>query len=63
MAVVYGSRSNTINLRCREAPAAHGDRQMPIWGDVFSAPSGTSQRTLRRRIEALVAFIEELQYR
>jgi mono/diheme cytochrome c family protein len=47
----------------RESPAAHGDRQMPIWGDVFSAPSGTSQRTLRRRIAALVDFIEEVQYR
>lgn len=46
----------------REIPAAHGDRQMPIWGDVF-APSGTSQRTLRRRIAALVEFIEEVQYR
>jgi mono/diheme cytochrome c family protein len=47
----------------RETPAAHGDRQMPVWGDVFSAPSGTSQRTLRRRIAALVDFIEEVQYR
>ena len=47
----------------RETPAAHGDRQMPVWGDVFSAPSGTSQRTLRRRIAALVEFIEEVQYR
>jgi mono/diheme cytochrome c family protein len=47
----------------RESPAAHGDRQMPIWGDVFSGPSGTSQRTLRRRIAALVDFIEEVQYR
>jgi mono/diheme cytochrome c family protein len=46
----------------REGPAAHGDRQMPVWGDVFS-PTGTSSRTLRRRIEALVEFIEELQYR
>lgn len=46
----------------RESPAAHGDRQMPIWGDVFS-PSGTSARTLRRRIAALVEFIETMQYR
>ena len=48
----------------RESLAAHGDRQMPIWGDVFrGAEQGTSERTVRRRIAALVDFIETLQYR
>ena len=48
----------------RELKAAHGDRQMPIWGDVFRGPEqGTAQRTVRRRIDALVAFISMLQYR
>ncbi|HXS80299.1 MAG TPA: cytochrome c, partial [Gammaproteobacteria bacterium] len=48
----------------RESVAAHGDRQMPVWGDVFRGPEqGTSERTVRRRIDALVEFIETLQYR
>jgi len=37
---------------------------MPVWGDVFRGPEqGTSERTVRRRIDALVQFIETLQYR
>lgn len=48
----------------REVKTAHGDRQMPIWGDVFKgAEQGTSERTVRRRIAALVDFIATLQYR
>jgi mono/diheme cytochrome c family protein len=48
----------------RELAAAHGDRQMPIWGTVFRGPEqGTAQRTVRRRIDALVEFISLLQYR
>jgi hypothetical protein len=44
--------------------AAHGDRQMPIWGDVFrGAEQGTAQRTVRRRIAAVVDFVSQLQYR
>lgn len=48
----------------RETKVAHGDRQMPIWGDVFRGPEqGTARRTVRKRIDALVDFIEMLQYR
>jgi len=48
----------------REIKPAHGDRQMPIWGDVFRGPEqGTAERTVRRRIAALVDFIAEIQYR
>lgn len=48
----------------REAKAAHGDRQMPVWGDVFRGPEqGTSQRAVRRRVAALVEFLRALQYR
>jgi len=47
----------------RELEAAHGDRQMPVWGDVFRGPEqGTAKRTVRRRIDALVAFLATLQY-
>lgn len=48
----------------REVQAAHGDRQMPIWGDVFRGPGqGTANRTVRRRIAAVVDFVATLQYR
>ena len=48
----------------RELTAAHGDRQMPIWGDVFRGPEpGATERTVRRRIAALVELIASLQYR
>ena len=44
--------------------ASHGDREMPVWGDVFRASAlDTPERTVRRRIAALVEFIEALQYR
>jgi mono/diheme cytochrome c family protein len=53
----------TAYIDGREITAAHGDRQMPIWGDVFRGPEqGTAQRTVRRRIDALVEFIAMLQY-
>ena len=48
----------------RELKTAHGDRQMPIWGDVFRGPDqDTAQRTVRRRVNALVEFLATLQYR
>ena len=48
----------------RELKAAHGDRQMPVWGDVFRGPEqGTAERTVRRRVDALVEFLATLQYR
>jgi mono/diheme cytochrome c family protein len=47
----------------RQTKAAHGDRQMPVWGDVFRGPEqGTSQRTVRERIDALVTFLKGIQY-
>ena len=48
----------------RDMPAAHGVRLMPIWGDVFrGADQDTDDRTVRRRIAAIVDFISTLQYR
>ena len=47
----------------RDTLAAHGDRQMPIWGDVFrGADQDADDRTIRRRIAAIVDFISTLQY-
>jgi len=47
----------------RNIKAAHGARQMPIWGDVFlGADRSADDRTVRRRITAIVDFISMLQY-
>ena len=48
----------------RNVNASHGDRQMPIWGDVFKdANQEADDRTVRRRINAIADFIATLQYR
>jgi mono/diheme cytochrome c family protein len=61
---VFPSEAVAAYVDGRELKAAHGDRQMPVWGDVFrGAEQGTAQRTVRRRIAALVEFIGALQYR
>jgi len=61
---VFPADTVTAYIDGREPKAAHGDRQMPIWGDVFRGPDqGTAERTVRRRIAALVDFIATLQYR
>jgi mono/diheme cytochrome c family protein len=61
---VFPEDAVTAYIDGRETQAAHGDRQMPIWGDVFRGPEqGTAQRTVRRRISALVEFLKTLQYR
>ena len=46
----------------RKTPASHGDRQMPIWGDVFSAQANDGEREVQARIAAIVAFVKQLQY-
>jgi len=61
---VFPADTVTAYVDGRETKAAHGDRQMPIWGDVFrGADQGTAKRTVRRRIAAVVDFISTLQYR
>ena len=43
---------------------SHGDREMPVWGDVFK-PHGdrSSQDATRQRIEAIIKFLESIQRR
>jgi hypothetical protein len=61
---VFPEDAITAYVDGRETKAAHGDRQMPIWGDVFrGADQATAKRTVRRRIAAVVDFISMLQYR
>jgi mono/diheme cytochrome c family protein len=60
---VFPAEAVTAYIDGREIKAAHGDRQMPIWGDVFRGPEqGTAERTVRGRIAALVAFLKGIQY-
>jgi mono/diheme cytochrome c family protein len=60
---VFPGDTITAYIDGRSTKVAHGDRLMPIWGDVFRGPEqGTADRTVRRRIDALVEFIRTLQY-
>jgi len=48
----------------RDQVASHGDRLMPVWGDFLQLPEDKgAEAPLRARIDALVQFIERLQYR
>jgi mono/diheme cytochrome c family protein len=61
---VFPADAVTAYVDGRETTAAHGDRQMPIWGDVFRGPEpGASERTVRQRIAAVVELIASMQYR
>jgi mono/diheme cytochrome c family protein len=43
---------------------AHGDAEMPIWGDAFrSGPAGFDEQTARTRIEAIVNHLRAIQRR
>src|SRR5690606_25820931 len=48
----------------RDIPAAHGDRYMPIWGDVFGwGPEGdVSEARAEERLDAIVEHVRALQY-
>jgi mono/diheme cytochrome c family protein len=59
----FPTDSVTAYIDGRDVKAAHGDRQMPIWGDVFRGPEqGTAERTVRERIAAVVDFVKGIQY-
>jgi len=47
----------------RDPAQAHGGRQMPVWGDVFSAALQGDEPVVAARVKLLVQFIEELQQR
>jgi mono/diheme cytochrome c family protein len=42
-------------------PAAHGSREMPIWGNLFWSLSGGHQGEVEQRIANLNSYIESLQ--
>ena len=42
--------------------AAHGDREMPVWGDAFqSTQGGLTPEAARKRIDAIVQHLETIQ--
>lgn len=44
--------------------AAHGDREMPVWGDAFrSARGGLSPEAVKTRIDAIVRYLGAIQER
>ena len=44
--------------------AAHGSREMPVWGDAFrSAEGGLGPAAVKARIEAIVRYLEAIQQR
>jgi mono/diheme cytochrome c family protein len=43
--------------------AAHGNRTMPIWGDVFTREQDGSRNAAAARVDALVEFVRTLQQR
>jgi mono/diheme cytochrome c family protein len=42
-------------------PAAHGDRSMPVWGDVFRRQGSDGDAAMR--IESIVTFLQSIQQR
>jgi mono/diheme cytochrome c family protein len=46
----------------RDVPA-HGDREMPVWGEAFKAIAGSSAAAVKARIEAVVRYLEGIQER
>jgi hypothetical protein len=46
----------------RDVPS-HGDRDMPVWGDVFKQTGGGSPSDVKTRIDAIVRYLEGIQER
>ena len=40
---------------------AHGPRDMPVWGARFFFATGGDEREVKRRIDALVAYLQSIQ--
>ena len=46
----------------RHPVPSHGGREMPVWGDVFKAPSdGDREKAAQARIRALVDYLKSIQ--
>jgi len=48
-------------LRDRQGAPAHGSADMPVWGPLFSAVSGSNQNVINLRISNLTKYLESMQ--
>ena len=46
----------------RDVPA-HGEREMPVWGEAFKLLPGSNAATVKARIEAVVRYLQGIQNR
>jgi mono/diheme cytochrome c family protein len=48
----------------RQVVKAHGDSQMPVWGDAFAkSATDSDERAIKAKIDALVEHLESIQER
>ena len=45
----------------RQKVAGHGHADMPVWGDVLKRTEGQDEPLVKKRIDALVAYLESIQ--
>ena len=57
----YPSAKVASAIRGDAAVAAHGSKEMPIWGKLFRTVSGGQQSEVEQRIANLVSYIKTLQ--
>jgi hypothetical protein len=57
----YPAMRVTAILRGEEMPAAHGSKDMPIWGHLFWTISGGHAAEVQQRIANLNQYLESLQ--
>jgi mono/diheme cytochrome c family protein len=55
---VFPTDAVTAYIDGRDLKASHGNREMPIWGEVFR---GADQQKARERIDSLVEFLRTMQ--
>jgi mono/diheme cytochrome c family protein len=62
---VFPVEAVTAYVDGRDIPSSHGSRRMPVWGNVFQwgRDRRSAEREAERRIDAVVEFVERLQYR
>jgi hypothetical protein len=48
----------------RQVVKAHGESQMPVWGDAFAkSTTDSDERAIKAKIDALVEYLESIQER
>ena len=62
---IFPKESITEYIDGRTVVSSHGDRSMPVWGDVFrwaDEDDPEAEQLVQQRIAAVVGFIDEMQY-